>query len=365
MIIAAAVAILLAAAGLAVFHWEDPPPPAVEPVAEASELAVEGEPQHSARVPQPVPVLPAFESTTNEPACTNLYERFAGGGIPKLRCEDLEPFLARNRRSVEALLGALRASGDDALLKEAKEAYPNDPRVQFAAAFQTESPEERRQWLEKFKESAPDNALANYLLAAEHFKSGHAAEALEELAAATAKPRFENYLLDFVQNTEEAYHASGCSDAEAKAIAMSGALLPELGPLKHLSIAMVDLAKRYEQAGDSTSASELQAMALGLGQRLEGSPQFTLIHELVGVAIERIVLSSMNPEAPCGGTGWTVQNQMDALAAGKKQRQAIFAEAEPALKTLSDQDLGHFFDRMKVYGEVAAMRWVVNRRPPQ
>ena len=102
--------------------------------------------------------------------------------------EQLEGYLTQNRRSVEALLGALRASGDDSLLAEAKERFPDDPRVQFAAAYKTESPEERQQWLEKFKQSDPQNALADYLLAAEHFKSGQAEQALQEITTAATKP---------------------------------------------------------------------------------------------------------------------------------------------------------------------------------
>src|SRR2546421_11134072 len=60
-------------------------------------------------------------SATNQLVSSNLYARLSNGAIARVSRERLEPYLARNRRSVEALLGALRASGDDALLAEAKE----------------------------------------------------------------------------------------------------------------------------------------------------------------------------------------------------------------------------------------------------
>lgn len=315
------------------------------------------------RVPETTASLPVQNPTNDLPA-TNLYARFTKGDIPRVSREQLEPYLAKHHRNVDSLLGALRASGDDALLKEAKERFPNDPRVQFAAAFKSESSEERQQWLEKFKQSDPDNSLANYLLAGEHFKAGQPEQALQELATAGGKAGFNNHLMDFIQNTEEAYHAAGYSEAEAKGIACNSALLPELLPFKQVGQALVELAKRYEQAGDAASAQAVRDMGLNLGRQLGQPPQVTLIHELVGRAIERMVLGSMNPNAPYGAAGQTVQNQMDALAARRKEDRAMVAQAEPLLNTMSDQDLAHFYDRLKIYGEVAALRWVLTQTPP-
>lgn len=304
-------------------------------------------------------------ASTNELSATNLYARFRNGDIPHVTREQLEPFLTKHHRSVEALLGALRASGDDSLLKEAKERFPNDPRVQFAAAFKSETPEERQQWLEKFKQSDPDNSLANYLLAGEHLKAGRIETALQELAVASGKSGFENHLLDFIQNAEEAYHAAGYSESEAKTVACSSALLPELLPFKQAGQALVELAKRYEQAGDAASAQAVRDMELNLGHRLQQPPQVTLIHELVGRAIERMVLGSMNPNTPYGATGQTVKNQLDALADRHKSTKALVAETEPILTTMSDQELGHFYDRLKMYGETDALRWVLTQAPPK
>jgi lipopolysaccharide biosynthesis regulator YciM len=264
---------------------------------------------------------------------------------------------------VGALLGALRASGDDTLLAEAREKFPDDPRVQFAAAFKSDSPQEQREWLEKFKASAPDNALASYLLAGGHFKSGETEQALRELAAATAKPAFENYLVDFIQNAEEAYHASGYPIADAKAAAGMGALLPELAQLKSAGVGLAELAKKYQQAGDDASARAALDMAMTLGHRLDQTPQITLIQELVGMAIERIALNGMNPNSPYGQSGQTVQDQIDALAARRKAIRTLTSESAPILMSLSDEDTVHYFDRSRMYGEVAALRWVMNQAP--
>jgi hypothetical protein len=304
-------------------------------------------------------------SETTQVASSNLYAQIAAGNIPRVSREQLEPFLARNRRSVEALLGALRASGDESLLAEAKEKFPNDPRVQFAAAFQSQSAEERREWLEKMKQSDPDNALANYLIASEHSKAGQTDQALQEINAATGKHGFENYLLDFIQNAEEAYQASGYSGAEAKAIASISALLPEQTKFKELGANLVELAKRYQQAGDEASAQAALQMGLDLGHRLDQAPQLTLIQELVGMSIERKALEAMNPNAPYDSTGQTVQEHLDALTARRKTYQELTTQSDPILTSMSDEELANYFDRFRLFGDVAAMRWVINKSPQQ
>lgn len=361
-IIVMTVALALALALVALFKSGNPSRTRVEPPAPANPLTA----QREARLRSPAPLATAFdpvEPATNAPVATNLYARLVNGDIPHVSLEQLETYLAQNKRSVEALLGALRASGDDSLLAEAKAKFPNDPRVQFAAAFKTDSPEERRQWLEKFKQSDPDNALANYLLAGDHFKSGLAEQALQEIAAAAAKPGMKNYLLDFVQNAEEAYVASGMSGDTAKAIAATSALLPELASLKQVGVDLVELAKRYQQAGDGTSARTALEMGLNLGHRLGEPPQTTLIQELVGMAIERQALSAMDPSLPYDQTGQTAQNQLDALAARRKAFQQLTSKSDAILMNMSDQDLAHYFDRLKLQGEAAALRWVISKGP--
>lgn len=357
-----AVALVLAVGLLALLHAHLASAPPAAPFAAPNSAVADLPAKRGPRVPETTAFLPV-PTPTNDLAATNLYARFTKGDIPRVSREQLEPYLAQHHRSVEALLGALRASGDDSLLTEAKERFPNDPRVQFAAAFKSESAEERQAWLEKFKQSDLDNSLGSYLLAGEHFKAGQTEQALQELATAGGKAGFNNHLMDFIQNTEEAYHAAGYSEAEAKGIACNSALLPELLPFKQVGQALVELAKRYEQAGDAASAQALRDMGLNLGRRLEQPSQVTLIHELVGRAIERMVLGSMNRNTPYGATGQTVQNQMDALAARRKQDSALFAQAEPLLNTMSDQGLAHYYDRLKIYGEVSALRWVIAQTP--
>jgi DNA-binding ferritin-like protein len=367
-VIVAFIAVLLAVSWIEFIHSRNSPAGRGEEVADANSVPAAQEVTARSPVSDEVPATPLSaskpEATTNHLVYSNLYVRVSSGDIPQVNREKLESY-KQNRRSVESLLGAFRASNDEALLAEAKEKFPNDPRVQLAAAFKTESPDERRQWLEKLKQSDPDNALANYLLADGYLKAGQTEQGLQEITAAAGKGGFENYLVDFIQNAEEAYQAGGYSAAEAKTIASISALLPDQARLKAVGTDLVELAKRYQQAGDEASAQTVLQMGLDLGHRLDTSPQTTLIQELVGIAIERMALNAMNPNASYDGTSQTVNDRLDALIARRKTYQQLTQQSTRTLENMSDEDVAHYFDRVRLYGDVAAMRWVMNQSPQQ
>ncbi|HEX4644349.1 MAG TPA: hypothetical protein VH598_01945, partial [Verrucomicrobiae bacterium] len=134
--------------------------------------------------PQAAASAPAA-APPDEPGKTNLITRIIHGEQPPaLSAEQVEPYLAANHRNAASLLAAFRTTHDPAFLQEALQKYPNDPRVNFAAIFKPgATPEERRQMIDNFKQSDPNNPLANYLSARDYFKSGQAESALQEISA--------------------------------------------------------------------------------------------------------------------------------------------------------------------------------------
>jgi hypothetical protein len=334
--------------------------------APATVLAAPG--QDSTDRPAPAkPRLPAPRLSTRplqpepepEVRFTNLVVRaLKGEEKPKLSPEQAESYLVANRRSAGSLLGAFQATGDKRWLQEAKEKHPNDPAVAFTALFKADSPEERRQWLDALKRAAPDNALADYLSALDCFKAGRTDDAVKELEAAYAKPKIQDYLADRAQDAEEAYRSAGYSEAEAKLTGMMWVELPHLSQLKQLTQQVVDLAASYRQAGDEASAQAALQIGSSLGQRL-ATGQSTLIQDLVGIAVEKMALSSMDPASPYGSGGQTVKDRLDQL---QQQRQAIKALAGPSeglLQSIPEQDVASYFERLKVFGEYSTMQWLV------
>src|ERR1043165_342185 len=242
------------AVGLAVISWlmlDRPKSDASVPPSSAS-------PESKTRLRLPAPRItqtaPAPAESPDELRSTNLYTRLVNGDVPKLSPEQIETYLTQNQRNAESLLIACRASENPALLKEAQEKFPNDPRVVYASVFSCDSPEERNQWLERLKQSAPDNALPSYLSALDAFKSGQIDRAVQEITAASGKQQFQDYSMDFLLNAEDAYRSAGYSEADAKSIAATQLLLPDLKELRDLGRQMVGLSNSYRQSGDSVSA---------------------------------------------------------------------------------------------------------------
>jgi tetratricopeptide (TPR) repeat protein len=240
--------------------------------------------------------------------------------------------------------------------------YPKDPRVDFAAVHKPDcSPEERRRWLDAFKQSAPDNALANYLSALDYFKSGQTDQAIQELSAASSKQQLQAYTMDSVQNSEEAYRAAGYSVAETKTIAATSLLLPQLGELKQLSQNMMELANAYREAGDDASAQTAVQMVLNLGQRFDGAQGEALVSQLFGIALQSIALRAMDPTSPYGSAGQTVQGRLDELTQQRTKVKDLADQFGAIQQMISAQDWISYADRSRAFGEDAALRWVIRK----
>jgi RNA polymerase sigma factor (sigma-70 family) len=302
---------------------------------------------------------------TEDSPSTNFYARLKNKPT-KLTHDQIEAYLKANGRSAANLLAAFRTSGDPALLKEAMEKFPNDPQVAFEAALDKNlSPDEQRQWLNTFEQSAPNNALANYLSALNYFNAGQIDQGVQELSAASGK-QFNDYTLNQYQDDEEAYLAAGYSQADAEAIPSMQQILPQLSQLKQLGQDTVDLANAYNKAGDATSAQAVLQMAVNLGRNyanpLTGEPA---ISQLVGMAIETMALNTMDPNSPYGSNGQTVQDQLNQLAQQKAAIQQLFQQADPLRQTMSDQDWITYTDRRMLFGEIAAAQWIVSKSGQQ
>jgi len=317
----------------------------------------------------PAPTLSAAGAAGSveqtNPARSNHWGRIAAGD--KLTLAQVEEYLKKAGRSASNLLSAFRSSGDAGLLREAAEKYPNDPQVAFEAVVNPGStPEERAQWLNTLKQSAPDNALPNYLAALDAFKAGNTAQASQELSAASHKPQFNDFTLERTQNDQDLYFASGYSLAESKLVPTAQLLLPQLGQLKDLGNRLSELANSYRSAGDETSANATLDMAVQLANRyvnrFPGEPE---ISRLVGMAIEYKALQQMDPASPYGGGSETVQNRMTQIQHEREDFKNLNDNAREFLPQMSDQDLISYIDHRLLFGEPAALKWVLAKYAPR
>ena len=301
---------------------------------------------------------------TNMPVAdlqTNLHDRYLGNW-PKLNAAQVAAYLKFNHTNSDSLLAAYRTSGDKTLLTEAMEKYPGDPQVAFEAVLdQNLSAEERRQWLNTFEADDPGNALPNYLSALSDFNAGQTDQGIQELSAAAGK-QFDDYTLEREEDNMEAYTSAGYSTAEAETIATQSLIISQDPQIKQLGLDLVSLANAYSQSGDQASAQAALQMAMNLGQNMiTQSSGAALINQLVGMSIETTALKTMDPNSVYGNDGQTVQQQLDELAQERAGFQALTVQAGPLIQTLSDPEMLNFDNRRMMFGEVAAMQWVVSK----
>src|ERR1700722_15432195 len=117
-------------------------------------------------------------------------------GQPKIPRKKVEAWLAQHNRNALSLLAAFHALDDTNYLNEAATNFPDNPQVELAVLARDEFPQDRRKWLDLFKNSSPSNSLANYLSAQDDLKNGNSDAAVQELQAASGKSQFDAFLTE-------------------------------------------------------------------------------------------------------------------------------------------------------------------------
>ena len=320
------------------------------------------------------PALPAphvVPATPQEPQVYDLPKpdkktmpltRMLRDGQPlKLNAEQLARYLQDNRGSAEALLTVSRLTGNLESLRQAARTFPNDPRVQLELAMRGETAEERRQALNAFRQADPGNALGDYLSALDNFSQGQPDAAVQDLLQADSHTQFDDHSLEMILSSEEAYLSAGYSAAEAKTAAMLGFQPRQAAPLVELSKAISDLQRQYTQQGDTESAQAVVQLGLALGQKQQSESRF-LIDGLVGMSIEKRFLSQMPAATVIGANGQTASARLAAIQTRKEEIGRIVASQETLFSSLNESEAVAYFDRLKLYGEAEAMRWLKQKR---
>ena len=291
-----------------------------------------------------------------------LKESLENGEGVKVPPEVAAAFVEKNRRSASSLLAAWQGTGDRAYLNEAAEKHPEDPRVQLMmATLYAEGSDEKRKWLDRMKESAPDNALGSFLSAADYFGNSNRVQGLQDLSDAVKKSRFDTSTGTSMQDFEELLIEAGEPALKARAVSVSSTLLPYLSKLKALGVAVGETRASYMEAGDTASAAATLDMGLNLANRLnppEGGQ--TLIDSLVGAAVELIILNKMPPDELLP-SGETVASRIQTRKEQRTAMKELAATSSTALENASEADMMNYFERFKSQGETAAMKWLINR----
>jgi hypothetical protein len=290
-------------------------------------------------------------------------------GQSKIPREKVEEWLAKRNRDAMSLLAAFRALGDTNYLNEAATNFPDNPQVELVVLAHDEFPEERRKWLDLFKNSQPSNSLANYLSAQDDFKNGNNDAGVQELQAASSKSQFDSFQTESRLDEEDLYLSSGYSQLDADKESMTGLalnLIPELATYKQLAISINNLQQQQINSGDANSAANLAQIGMTFANQIEtGDSGKMLINQLVGIAIENEVLLQLDPNTSYDFLGGQTPGQ---IIEQYKEQKAAFRELsqnfQAVLPNLTSEEMTDYRERQKIYGELPAMQWVIQQHPP-
>ena len=277
----------------------------------------------------------------------------------KLPPEAIVSFLRQNRTNAESLLAVYQVTQDPQNLRLAAERHPDEPLVALQIVANSVFPEQQREWLDRLKALDPDNALANYLSARHYLQTAQPQQAIEELQAAATKTGIHDYLRERMQGLEELYLSSGMAPAEAKVLGMTGLALPMLPHLNELARETLALQRQYAAAGDTASAEALAQYQVLLARHLsQGQGATCLVNQRVGMAMERGALTLLDPAQTYDFLGQSPAERLAVLQDQTTRMQATIGWFGQWLPQASDSELIAYIDRVKLYGEPAAVQWL-------
>ncbi len=285
-----------------------------------------------------------------------------GGGdlTAPLDPADVAAFVTLNRTNAQSLLAAFENTHDLQWLRLAVERHPDDPRVMLAVVNHDAFPGEKRAWLDRLADAAPDNPLVDYLSAADHLKDKDPDAALEALLNAGGKTGFNDYTLDTIQGAEEMRARSGQSPSVAKAAASVQTRLPHLQQIRDLGREMVKVYQAKVSAGDIDSANRIAAAGLEMGRHLSvGDGNRFLINELVGIVTEKTFLEALDPTVEHPFLNRPLPDLKQELENQRENIKTLGRYVD--VEKMSGQDAVEYFDRMKLYGEYDTLKWFYER----
>lgn len=301
------------------------------------------------RPPQPVapPVPAAVEANA-----VNLLGRKA---MLVVTPEQIDRALDRRGRPLEELIAAQAVLGDHRYLREAAESHPDDPRLQFWILANRVLPDERREWLQSFKEADPDNALANYLAAEEAFRSNDVDAGLAELRAAAAKG-YRDYSDDLRGEVAELYSATEQFDPDlVRYASASVSTAPHVEQVQALAERLIQYQQSLVAEGHDEAAAEVAALGLEMVETVAGGSALDAIGS-------RTMMLFMQ-EKLLGAAGDSEENL--ALLSAERERIAGLGESLRTIFAteglLDTRQLDGYAERLHTEGEVRAAEWLVEQ----
>lgn len=267
----------------------------------------------------------------------------------------IDAYLERHQFSRESMLAAALMSEDPARLIAAARRYPDDPYFQLLVIAGDALPEERREWLERFKASQPDNLLSSLFLGGDLLADGEVEAGLAELHVSANSEGHEDFSNEGGLVLEAALIELGHPPLEAK-MRSNGAISSR--HLQRIQQEMKHLRKLADEAGSPEEKTELASLGAKVGYRMHhGGTSANRITQLVGFAQQNVFSRMLDPDTAIAGIDKTPTQLREEFEAEKAR---IISDSELSERTgeLTEQQVVHLIDRRRVFGDENANNWL-------
>ncbi len=296
-------------------------------------------------------------------------ERWPEFGTPEfgqVARERVEAWLASRGRDAAGLVGAWDMTGDEALLMEAADRFPGDPRVCVAMISNLRSSgEDASEWVDRLAAAEPQNPGALYLRAAAQHKAGAIEEAMATLKGAVAlSGKLDLHQRDRVVTVREAALASGAGVREAALLPLrTSRIKTDVAYLSGAYRVVADGIKAAVAAGDTEEVVALAGISLGMLNQMAAVPGHGLFDQLFENGWRRSTLTAMPGETEYGDSGTTVSQQLELVEAHLSELKAAAVARESQrvaewLEQASDAEVASYVDTFLIQGELEAIKMI-------
>jgi hypothetical protein len=284
----------------------------------------------------------------------------------KYALQRIQKWLASRNRDAASLVAAWDITGDEHLLDEAAERFPNDPRVCVAMINRPGAKAEALAWVERLIAAEPGNPSGLYWKAQILAESKKPEEALEALRGATAtRGKPDNHLRDRMITVREAALASGATVKEAATVALTGPItrngMPEVaGSTMRLLREQIAAAKA---GGDAERVADVAALGVASAEHLGLSDAPSLMSVLVRQSMLTAMLKELDSQTEFGTTGKTAAERLSEVEAERAELKEYFKPADDSDKwpdnfyRMTEAQAAEYTDRFILRGEWDALKW--------
>lgn len=299
---------------------------------------------------------------SDAPSPSDVIQRMLAGEFPRLTPEQIAAYVESKNHSALSLVAAWHLSRDAAWLREAAERHPEDPDVAAAMLASEGVKPGSERWIEVLKRAEPGNALGSLYAAKAALDEGLTSDAMAELSGLGPRSRLDLPTDRWSKAMIEAYHSAGYQGLEAEWAGLAQVSSP-WGHIRTLNVSLAEAMTLAAESGDRQMAAQFGETAMKTAALVnhQGDGD-SLLTQLVSLSMERQVLNQMEGfDLIPGDQKLVVErlSEMDRRIAGIKE---LISKSQLLLPKLTDSEARQYTRRVRVEGELKAMRWLVSQR---